>query len=167
MKRFILTSVLALLATFLCAGSAFAAGGSCPSGANYLSLTSPQTGGGAGSVALASLGITSCFYISAAGADTNSGTSEATAWLHAPGMPACASICASTTPTAGKGFIFRGGDTWHKASGSPGIGGSWTWGQSGTGGNPIYIGVDPTWFSGSSFARPILSEDNIITASAP
>jgi hypothetical protein len=167
MKRFILTSVLALLATFLCAGSAFAAGGSCPSGANYLSLTSPQIGGGAGSVTLASLGITSCFYISAAGADTNSGTSEATPWLHAPGMPACSSTCASTTPAAGNGFIFRGGDTWHKGSGSPGTGRGWTWGQSGTGGNPIYIGVDLTWFSGSSFARPILNEDNTIRTSEP
>lgn len=158
---------LLILGLLLCAVPSFAAGGACPSGANYLSLTSPQTGGGLGSVTLASLGITSCYYISAAGSDSNNGTSEATPWLHAKGMPSCTAVCASTTPVAGNGFIFRGGDTWHKASGSPGTGGAWTWGQSGTGPSPIYIGVDLTWFAGGSFARPILNEDNTITTSSP
>jgi hypothetical protein len=168
MKRFVFTSVLALLATFWCAGRASAAtGGACPTGANYLSLTSPQTGGGAGSVTLASLGITSCFYVSAAGSDTNSGTSEASPWLHAPGMPACSGTCAATTPSAGNGFIFRGGDSWHKSSGSPGTGGGWTWGQSGSSGSPIYIGVDVTWFASGSFARPIFNEDNAVSTSQP
>jgi len=160
MKRLVLTSVLALLATFLGAGSALAAGGSCPSGANYIDLTNPANGGGNGSVTLASLGVTSCFYISAAGADTNSGTSEATPWLHAPGMPACSGTCSSTTPAANEGFILEGGGTWHKSSGSPSTGGGWDFSQSGSNGSPIYVGIDPTWFSGGSFARPIINMDN-------
>ena len=81
-------------ACLLSAGSAFAAGGSC------------------GSIPVPS-GVTSCFYISAAGADTNSGTSESSPWLHAPGMANCSNTCRSTTPAGGEGFIFRGGDTWH------------------------------------------------------
>jgi hypothetical protein len=160
MKRFVLYSVFAMLATFLGAGSAFAAGGSCPTGANYLSLTSPQTGGGLGSVTLSSLGVTSCYFISSTGVDTNAGTSEASPWLHAPGMPSCTGVCASVTPTAGVGFIFQGGGTWHRSSGTPGIGGNLSLSQSGSSGSPIYFGVDPTWFSGGSFARPIFSSDN-------
>ena len=145
----------------------FAAGGACPNGADYLNLSSPGDGGGQGSVTLSSLGVTSCYYIAADGSDSNAGTSESSPWLHAPGMPACSGTCASTTPSAGEGFIFRGGDTWHRNSGSPSLGGDWGWGQSGSSGNPIYIGVDTSWFSGSSFARPIVDEDNTITTSEP
>jgi hypothetical protein len=147
--------------------AAAAPGGACPTGTNYLSLTSPQTGGGQGSVTLASLGVTSCYYISAAGSDSSTGTDEGHPWLHAPGMPACTSNCAASTPAAGNGFIFRGGGTWHRNTGSPQLGGDWVWGQSGSGGNPIYIGVDLTWFSGGSFTRPTLNEDNPITTSEP
>ncbi|MGB7730543.1 MAG: hypothetical protein WBL50_21115, partial [Candidatus Acidiferrum sp.] len=43
----------------------------------------------------------------------------------------------------------RGGDTWSGNS----IGINWNWG--GTSGNPIYIGVDQGWYSGSAWARPI------------
>lgn len=162
-KLFILVFGLAMLF----AAPSFAAGGACPSGSDYISLTSPQTGGGLGSVTLSSLGITSCFYVSSAGSDSNAGTSEASPWLHAPGMPSCTATCASTTPAAGNGFIFRGGDTWHKSSGSPGTGGTWTWTVSGTSLNPIYIGVDLTWFSGGGFVRPIFDEDNTITTTSP
>jgi hypothetical protein len=35
---------------------------------------------------------------------------------------------------------------------------NFTWG--GSNGNPIYIGVDQTWFSGTSWSRPILNGDN-------
>jgi hypothetical protein len=135
-------------------------GGACPTGSNYLSLSSPQTGGGQGSVTLSSLGVTSCFYVSAAGSDSNSGTSESSPWLHAPGMPSCSSNCASVSPSAGMGFIFRGGDTWHQQTGSPQTGGSWNWNYTGSSGSPIYWGIDPTWSSGSSFARPIFNQDN-------
>jgi hypothetical protein len=159
---------VSVVLTFLLLGlssSLYAAGGSCPSGANYLSLSNP-TGS---KVALSSFGVTSCYYIAASGSDSNNGTSESTPWLHAPGMPNCSAACASVTPAAGEGFIFRGGDTWHfgKTSASPYTGGSWVWnGWSGTSGGYIYIGVDPAWYAGGSWARPILNADNP-TSSSP
>jgi len=104
--------------------------------------------------------------------DSNNGTSKSTPWLHAPGMPKCTADCASHTPAAGDLFIFRGGDTWHfgNSAASPYTGGTWDfsswWGtratclyesaQTGC----IYYGVDQTWYTGSSWARPILSGDN-------
>ena len=139
---------------------AFAAGGTCPSGVNYLVQTSntPQT--------LSAIGVTSCYFIANSGSDTNSGTSESSPWLHAPGMPGCASTCSGTNPVAGEGFIFRGGDTWHYSAGTP-IGMPWNWTASGSSSNPIYIGVDPTWSSGSSWERPVLTMDNPVTTSFP
>jgi hypothetical protein len=110
-------------------------------------------------------------YIAANGSDSNDGASKTTPWLHAPGMPNCSGTCASYKPTAGDSIIFRGGDTWHfgNSSLSPYTGGTWdqyTW----WGANPclfegaqtgcIYYGVDQTWFSGASWARPILTGDN-------
>ena len=115
---------------------------------------------------MGSLGVTNCFFISAQGSDTNAGTSESSPWLHAPGMPSCSNTCAATTPAAGQGFIFRGGDTWHIHSGSPGTGGSISWSRGGASGSPIYIGVDQAWFSGSAWARPILHQDNPLSKSA-
>jgi hypothetical protein len=104
------------------------------------------------------------YYIAANGSDSNNGTSKTTPWLHAPGMPNCSSTCAAYKPAAGDSIIFRGGDTWHfGASSSPATGGTWDWGAqgwSGTNANPIYIGVDQTWFSGGSWSRPILNGDN-------
>lgn len=133
----------------LSATSCFAAGGTCPAGVPA--------------------GVTSCFFVSAAGLDTNNGTTEGTSWLHAPTMPNCSNTCASTTITAGEGIIFRGGDTWHfGAATSPATGGTWNWGTnswSGSSGSPIYIGVDQTWFTGGSWARPILNADNSTSTS--
>jgi len=100
------------------------------------------------------------YYIAANGSDSNSGTAKTTPWAHAPGMPNCANVCASAAPKPGDQFIFRGGDTWHFGSGTPLIGGVWTWQWSGVSGSPIYVGVDSTWYSGTTFARPILSGDN-------
>jgi len=118
------------------------------------------------------------FYIAANGSDSSNGTSKSTPWLHAPGMPNCSGSCAAHTPAAGEQFIFRGGDAWHfgNSSASPYTGGTWTWGGAAWSGsstncdtsdNPnavrtscIYIGVDKTWFSGSSWARPIMTGDN-------
>ena len=138
---------------------AFAAGGSCPSGANYLNSSGSL-------VTLSSLGVTSCYYIAANGSDSNNGTTEATPWLHAPGMPACASNCATVQNAnpAGAGYILRGGDTWHfgNSSASPYAGGN-SFGLPGGGGTsayPIYFGVDQSWYSGGSWARPIFTEDN-------
>jgi hypothetical protein len=120
-----------------------------------------------------------CYFIAASGSDTNNGTSESTPWLHAPGMPSCSSKCAGVTPKAGQGFIFRGTDTWHflNSSANPYTGGTWAWTWAGTTpcdvyglGNAtsgcIYIGVDKTWYSGSSWARPILTGDNATSTSA-
>ena len=147
------------VACLLSAGSAFAAGGSC------------------GSIPVPS-GVTSCFYISAAGADTNSGTSESSPWLHAPGMANCSNTCRSTTPAGGEGFIFRGGDTWHfgNNSASPYTGSTascsanngicnWVGSGSGSNGSPIYWGVDQTWDSSGSWTRPIINGDNPTSSS--
>jgi len=96
-------SLQALLTSFSLSGSVAANG--CPSGA-------PVTGN-------------HCYFIAANGSDANSGTSESSPWLHAPGMPNCTANCAAHTPVAGEGFIFRGGDTWHfgNSSASPYTGG--------------------------------------------
>jgi hypothetical protein len=154
MARFFRTAIL--MACFLSAGSAFAAGGSC------------------GSIPVPS-GVTSCFYISAAGADTNNGTSEATPWLHSPGM---ANYAGGHTLAPGDGIIFRGGDTWHFGNSalSPYAGvktncdfnatqsaGLCLQGKTGTANNPIYYGFDFTWFSGGSWARPLFNADNPLT----
>src|SRR6266550_2360085 len=120
------------------------------------------------------------YYIAANGSDSNSGTSKTTPWLHAPGMPSCIGVCASTTPKPGDSFLFRGGDTWHRSASISGgndvtMSGQWTWSWSGTPtscayptstSTCIYIGVDTTWFSGSSFARPQISWDNPIWANS-
>ena len=138
--------------------------GTCPSGANYLNTTNP-TGP---LVTLSGLGITNCFFIAANGSDTNNGTSESTPWLHAPGMSSCTGNCASNTPSGSTGYIFRGGDTWHFGNSSltPYTNGwSWNWsGSSQT--SPIYIGVDPTWYSGGAWARPIINGDNPLNGCA-
>jgi len=160
------------------AGSAFAGdGGACPSGANYLNSTGQL-------VTLASLGVTNCYFIAANGSDSNTGTDEAHPWLHSPGMANCADNCAvvqtsMTSSTAGLGLIFRGRDTWHfgDSEASPYAGlsstcmGKNTAGlclssyKAATGNNYVYYGVDPSWYSGDSWARPILTGDNPATTS--
>jgi hypothetical protein len=104
------------------------------------------------------------YYIAANGSDSNNGTSKTTSWLHAPGMAKCTASCASYKPAAGDSIIFRGGDTWHygNSSASP-YTGAWTWNWSGSSGNPIYVGVDQTWYTGGSWARPIISGDNALS----
>jgi len=160
------------MAFVLTAGTAFAAGGACPSGANY---TNPANPPGA-SVTLASLGITNCYYVAASGSDSNNGTSEATPWAHAPQMPNCSGACATAQNQSngippGTGIILRGGDTWHfgNSGASPYTGGTWNFNSGqypmGTQANPIYVGVDPGWSSGASWVRPILTGDNAINAS--
>ena len=124
---------------------------------------------------LASLGVTTCYYVSAAGSDTSyDGTTETVSgshgpWQHAPGMPNCTGNCGtlwSGTVLAGTGIILRGGDTWHEgnSSASPYTGGTWGWnnppGPAGTSAHPIYVGVDKAWYSGGSWARPTLTWDN-------
>jgi len=150
---------------------AMAKAGVCPTGASYLNPANPT-----GSlVTLSSLGVTNCYFVAANGSDSNLGTSEASPWLHAPGMANCASNCSSSVLGPGVGIIFRGGDTWHfgNSGASPYAGvvsgcsinntvpaGLCISGINGTLANPIYYGVDLSWFSGGSWTRPILSADN-------
>lgn len=126
------------------------------------------------------------YYIAANGSDSNNGTTKTTPWLHAPGMTGCTGVCASTQPKAGDSYIFRGGDTWHFGNSSlaPFVefkSGAWTWSWSGTAATCnlnasagaivttgcIYIGVDNTWFSGSTWSRPKINMDNPLTTSSP
>ncbi len=104
------------------------------------------------------------YYIAVSGSDSNTATqaqSKTTPWLHAPGMTGCSSNCASYSPVPGDRLILRGGDSWHfsgRATGTVGL--PWTWTWTGSSGSPIYVGVDQTWYSGSSWTRPVLNGDN-------
>lgn len=101
-------------------------------------------------------GITTCYYADYVnGADTNSGTSETSPWKHIPGMTgsgdSCSGNCAAVTPSAGMGFILRGGTVWPYTV-FPFV---WTWAGKSSGTSPgctgsgcIYIGIDTTWFTG-------------------
>ena len=144
---------------------AVTSGGACPSGANYLNPATNNL------VTLSSLGVTSCFYVAANGSDSNSGTTEAAPWQHAPQMPNCSANCLAAQNQnngipAGTGVILRGGDSWHfgNSGASPYTGGTWNFNTGqypmGTASHPIYLGVDQSWFSGGSWARPILTADN-------
>jgi hypothetical protein len=101
-------------------------------------------------------------------------------------MTTCSATCSSTNINAGDSLIFRGGDTWHfgNSSLSPFAGfqnDAWNWSRSGSSGNCnldasagsvvttscIYIGVDQTWFTGSSWTRPVLNMDNPLSTSSP
>ncbi len=119
-------------------------------------------------------------YIAANGSDSNNGTSKTTPWMHAPGMPNCSGTCASYKPVAGDSIILRGGDTWHfgNSSLSPYTGGTWDIYTVGYGAGKdstciyestqtgcVYWGVDQTWYSGASWARPILDGDNPLSTS--
>jgi hypothetical protein len=125
------------------------------------------------------------YYVAANGSDSNDGT-QATPWLHAPGMSTCTATCASTAINPGDSIIFRGGDTWHFGnSGLTPFAGfqnnAWNFSRSGSSANCqlnpangaivttscIYIGVDQTWYSGSAWTRPQFNMDNPITNSSP
>jgi len=110
----------------------------------------------AGAIATAAVGptpvsISGCWYVSAGGSDTNNGTTEATAFAHAPGMQNCTNNCASASVGALNGVIFRGGgDSWGNTS--------YMWSlSSGTTGNPTYYGADVSWFSGGLWTKPLLT----------
>lgn len=142
--RRLLFSVLVLLVLPVMAS----AQGSCPTAANYWNQT------GDALVSLASNGITHCYYISSStGSDSNSGADESHPWAHLPGMQTCTGNCGALTPTAGDGFILKGGDSW----GATNFAINWLQSWAGTSGAPIYIGVDSAWYSGTSWARPIFT----------
>jgi hypothetical protein len=110
------------------------------------------------------------YYVSTSGNDSNNGTSTSTPWLHAKGMSGCSSNCNSYSPAAGDKIILRGGDVWHwnASAGTKGL--PWTTVGSGTASNPIYYGVDHTWWNsaacGSSWCRPVLNGDNPLSTTA-
>jgi hypothetical protein len=91
------------------------------------------------------------YYIDyAGGSDSNSGTTKTTPWQHAPGMNGCTATCAAASLKGGDSVILKGGVTWPAAA----LG----WAPpSGAAGNPLYIGVDQTWYTGGSWTRPILN----------
>ena len=156
MKKLITLALLLLSST-----AAYATGGACPTGANYLNPATGQL------VTLASLGVTSCYFASKQSgcADTNNGTSESTPWCHAPGMVGCTAGNCFTfdnnsgnqgTFPAGTAMLLRGGDLWTSNGGDL----AWTWRSAGTSGSPIYLGSDPAWYAGASWTRPVLDLNN-------
>ena len=91
--------------------------------------------------------ISRTFYIDySSGSDSNSGTSTSSPWKDVPGS---AAFTGTYTHQNGDRFIFKGGVTW-PSSEFP-IRDA----KGGASGNPDYYGVDPTWYSGSSWTRPI------------
>ena len=115
----------------------------------FVAKNTLAAGGSCGSIAVPS-GVTNCFFISKSiGNDGNTGTSEQSPWAHLPGMLSCTGTCAASTPVPGAGYILRGGDTWTSSD----LGVYWQW--SGTATAPIYIGVDPNWYAGKSWSRPV------------
>src|SRR5579872_1103573 len=91
------------------------------------------------------------YYVDfSSGSDSNNGTSKASPWKNAPGMHSCTGVCASTTINPGDSIILKGGVTWPNSS--------FLWNMpGGSSSSPVYVGVDQTWYSGSSWTRPILS----------
>jgi hypothetical protein len=154
---------------------AHAQGGACPTTAQYVDPLNLY--GSKVTLGSADIGVTSCWYVAANGSDSNTGKDETHPFLHAPFMPNCTSTCATAQSgfAPGQGIILRGGDTWYYFNGTPLIGlpanwpggvansgGAYAWRPtvSGTASNLVYIGVDKGWFTGASWARPIISGGN-------
>jgi hypothetical protein len=110
-------------------------------------------------VSIASGAHAATYYVSYThGSDSNNGTSKTTPWQHAPGMNNCNSSC-SITPAAGDQIIFEGCVTWPNAA--------FSWIPTGGNlGNPVYYGVDQTWWDStvsgcaSTWNRPIFNLGN-------
>lgn len=89
----------------------------------------------------------STYYVDFVGGnDANIGTDKAHPWKRCPGM---AGFAATYAHTAGDHFIFKGGVTWDKTCFTMQIS------AGGTPASPDYYGVDPTWYTGGSWTRPI------------
>ncbi|MDE1975232.1 MAG: peptidoglycan-binding protein [Patescibacteria group bacterium] len=90
------------------------------------------------------------YYIDYAnGSDSNSGLSKSSPWKYAPYM---AGFSGKYTHIAGDHFIFKGGVTWV----GPSSGIFMNIKSGGSSYLPDYYGVDTTWYTGSSWSRPIL-----------
>jgi hypothetical protein len=83
-----------------------------------------------------------------AGSDSNDGTDKSAPWRHAPSMSGCADLCMVTALNPGDRIAFKGGVTWDSHAFPMDIR------RSGSSDNPIYYGVDKTWFVGSAWTRP-------------
>src|SRR5947209_16740097 len=66
-------------------------------------------------------GGTAYYVDQTAGNDNNTGASPSTPWKNAPGMLACAGICASTTLNPGDTVYFDSADIWSLAAGAYGL----------------------------------------------
>lgn len=98
------------------------------------------------------------YYVSYThGSDSNAGTSTSAPWQHAPGMNDASGLAASTKVNPGDSVILQGCVTWPNAAFS------WEFPYSGSSGNPIYVGVDKTWWDNtvsgcsSSWNRPVFN----------
>ena len=74
------------------------------------------------------------------GSDGNNGTSKTSPWKNAPGMNGASGVAASKTISPGDSVILKGCVTW------PNSAFSWIFPYGGSSGNPIYVGVDKTWW---------------------
>lgn len=137
---------------------ALAPGGVCPAGRTYSDAVSTSE-----LHTLAELGVKRCFFASSRGSDANAGGDEGHPLLHLPGMAGCAKSCAAIAPVAGEGFIVEGGSQYFFQGAGGAVGLPWEWRWSGTGGAPLYVGVDVTWHAGSTWTRPVLSGGNPVS----
>jgi hypothetical protein len=102
------------------------------------------------------------YYVDfASGSDINAGISKDAPWQFAPGMNDCGYNCAVYGLRPGDRVILKGGVTWANG-GFPMVVSA-----SGTSGNPIYYGVDQTWYAGNSWSRPVFDLENGTWDSAP
>ena len=91
------------------------------------------------------------FYISTSGSDSYTATqaqNSSTPWRHAPGM---VGFTGSYTAQTGDHFVFQGGDDFTGVF-------PLTPANSGTATASYYYGVDPTWYTGSSYTAPTFDD---------
>ncbi len=105
----------------------------------------------------------STYYVDyASGSDANDGLAKTAGgghgpWKDMPGAQHATGVVAAYTMTAGDQIIFKGGVDW-----AMNTIGCWALPAGhGTAGNPVYFGVDQTWFAGSSWTRPILDAHSV------
>ena len=82
-----------------------------------------------------------CYVDWVSGVDTNSGATNVLPWKHMHGMAGATSNASTQVPQPGDSYILKGNVTWPNAA----LGVLVDW--NGTSGSPVYIGVDPTYFS--------------------
>ena len=117
-----------------------------------------------GSIALSANLFATTYYVDySSGSDSNSGTSKASPWKNAPAMYICANSCSGSKINPADSIILKGCVTW------PNSVFPWKPTFSGSSGNPIYIGVDKTWWDNtvpgcsSAWNRPIMDPQGATT----